>query len=205
MTMTAREVDQIKQAIPADGVLPIFHQRWSARAFADREVSKEDLRRVFEAARWAPSSSNEQPWRYVVGTRGTETHNKIAESLAPSNRIWAQKAPVLMIGVVKMRFSHRDAPNLYATYDMGAASAYLVLQAAALGLTTHQMAGFDREKARQLLEIPEGFDFGAAIALGYQDHPATLPDEELIKRETQPRQRKALGEFVFSEWGKGLF
>ncbi len=205
MTIKAAEVNKIKQAIPADGVLPIFHQRWSARAFADRDVAKEDLQRVFEAARWAPSSSNEQPWRYVVGTRGTETHRKVSESLAPSNRVWAQKAPVLMIAVAKTRFSQRDAPNLYAIHDMGAASAYLVLEAAALGLTTHQMAGFDREKARSLLEIPGEYDFGSAIALGYQGEPETLPNDELIKREIQPRERKGLGEFVFAEWGKGLF
>jgi nitroreductase len=205
MTMRASEVHRIKQAIPADGVLPIFHQRWSARAFADRDVAKEDLRRVFEAARWAPSSSNEQPWRYLVGMRGTETHKNILQSLVPGNHAWAQKAPVLMLGVVKTHFSRNNSPNLYALHDMGAASAYLVLEAAALGLTTHQMAGFDREKARKLLEIPEGYDFGSAIALGYQGEPETLPSEDLIKREAQPRERKGLGEFVFAEWGNGLF
>jgi len=205
MTMTASEVNRIKQAMPADGVLPVFHQRWSPRAFADREVAQEDLRRVFEAARWAPSSSNEQPWRYVVGTRGTETHGKIFESLVGFNQMWAGKAPVLMLGVAKARFSHNNSANLYAVHDLGAASAYVVLQAAALGLTAHQMAGFDREKARALLGIPEGYEFGSVIALGYQGEPETLLNEELIKRETEPRERKALGEFVFSAWGKALF
>ncbi len=205
MTMTAQEADRIKQAIPSDGVLPVFHQRWSARAFADREVTQEELRRVFEAARWAPSSGNEQPWRYVVGTRGTETHKKILESLMPGNHVWAKKAPVLMIGVAKTRFSKDDRPNHYAVFDLGASTAYLVLQAAALGLTTHQMAGFDREKARTLLAIPDGYDFGAAIALGYQGEPETLANEELIQRETAPRERRPLREIVFAEWGKGLF
>jgi nitroreductase len=205
MTKTASEVHRIKRAHGDDGVLPIFHERWSARAFADRDVPKEELRRVFEAARWAPSSNNEQPWRWVVGTRDTETHKKIFESLVGFNQSWAGKAPVLMVGVTKARFSKNDAPNAYAAYDLGAASAYLVLQAAALGLTTHQMAGFDREKARRLLEIPEGFELGSVIALGYQGEPETLQNEELIKRETAPRERKALDEFVFAEWGKGLF
>jgi nitroreductase len=205
MTITASEVHRIKRARGEDGVLPIFHERWSARAFADRDVPKKDLLRVFEAARWAPSSNNEQPWRFVVGTRGTETHGKIFESLVGFNQTWAGKAPVLMVGVARARFSKNDAPNGYAVYDLGAASAYLTLQAAALGLTTHQMAGFDREKARTLLAIPEGYEFGSAIALGYQGEPETLANEELIKRESAPRERKALDEFVFAAWGKGLF
>jgi nitroreductase len=205
MAMKASEVHRIKRAQGENGVLPIFHERWSARAFADRDVPKEDLRRVFEAARWAPSSNNEQPWRYVVGMRGTETHGKIFESLVGFNQAWAGKAPVLMVGVARARFSKNDAPNAYAVYDLGAASAYLVLQASALGLTTHQMAGFDREKARTLLGIPEGYEFGSVIALGYQGEPETLANEELIKREIQPRERRALKEFVFAEWGMGLF
>lgn len=204
MGITASEVNKIKQAIPAPGVLPIIHQRWSARAFADRDVSADDLKRVFEAARWAPSSFNEQPWRYLVGTRGTETHRRIQEALAPFNQAWAGKAPVLILGVAKTKFSHNDTPNLYAVYDLGAASAYLVLQAAALGLTTHQMAGFDREKARTLLGIPEGYEFGSTIALGYQGDPETLPNEELVKREAQPRERKPLSEFVYEAWGQPL-
>lgn len=204
-TMTAGEVNEIKQAHGVDGVLPVFYKRWSARAFADRDVAEEDLRRVFEAARWAASSSNEQPWRFLVGRRGTQTHLRILETLAPLNQQWAQKAPVLILGVAKARFSHRDAPNHYAGYDLGAASSYLTLQAAALGLTTHQMAGFDREKARTLLGIPEAYELGAVIALGYQDAPAALANDELIRRETAPRERKALDEFVYEEWGKGLF
>ncbi len=204
MGMTASEVNKIKQAIPAPGVLPVIHERWSARAFADREVSGEDLKRVFEAARWAPSSFNEQPWRYIAGVRGTQTHRKIEESLVPFNQQWARKAPVLLLGIAKSTFSHNNAPNLYAVYDLGAASAYLVLQAAALGLTTHQMAGFDREKARTLLGIPEGYEFGSVIALGYQDDPETLGNKELINSETAPRERKPLNEFVYADWAKPL-
>lgn len=204
MTLSASEVRKIKQARPEEGVLPVIHERWSARAFADRDVSREDLKRVFEAARWAPSSNNEQPWRFVVGTRGTETHRKLHEVLMGLNQSWAGKAPVLILGVAQSTFSRNDMPNQYAVYDLGAASAYLVLQAAALGLTTHQMAGFDRDKARTLLGIPEGFEFGAVIALGYQDHPETLGNEELIRRETTPRERKSLHEFVYAKWGEKL-
>jgi nitroreductase len=204
MAMTASEVNKMKQVHAADGVLPIIHQRWSARAFADRDVAAGDLKRVFEAARWAASSNNEQPWRFVVGRRGTPTHERIFASLMGFNQAWAGKAPVLILGLAKARFSHNDAPNSYAVYDLGAASSYLTLQAAALGMTTHQMAGFDREKARKLLEIPEGYEFGSVIAMGYQGEPETLGNEELIKRETAPRTRKGLGEFVFSEWGQAM-
>lgn len=204
MTLSASEVNKIKQAVPAPGVLPVIHERWSPRAFADRDVAQEDLKRVFEAARWAPSSSNEQPWRYVVGTRGTETHQKIFESLVGFNQQWAGKAPVLILGVTKTTFGRNNTPNAYALYDVGAATAFLVLQATALGLATHQMAGFDRDKARKLLEIPDGFEFGSVMALGYQDEPETLGNEELIKRETEPRQRKALSEFVFAKWGEEM-
>jgi nitroreductase len=204
MTLSASEVNRIKQVNSADGVLPIIHQRWSARAFADRDVSDADLKRVFEAARWAASSGNEQPWRFVVGRRGTETHEKIFATLVGFNQGWAGKAPVLILGAVKTRFAHNDAHNAYALYDLGAATSYLTLQAAALGLTTHQMAGFEHEKARKLLEIPEGYEFGAVIALGYQGEPESLGNEKLIQRELAPRERKGLEELVFSEWGKAL-
>lgn len=204
MTKTAQEVDQIKHAPAVDGVLPIFHQRWSARSFADRDVSKDDLRRVFEAARWAASSSNEQPWRYVVGTRGTNTHRKLYDSLVGFNQQWAGKAPVLILGLAKARMTHGDRPNGYAMYDLGAASSCLTLEAAALGMTTHQMGGYDRMKTKTLLEIPEGYEFGAVIALGYRDEPAQLPNDELIQREIAPRERKPLNEFVFAEWEKPL-
>ncbi len=202
MRLSAHEVNKIKHARREEGVLPIFHERWSARAFADRDVPAADLRRVFEAARWAASSNNEQPWRFIVGRRGTETHEKIRQTLLGFNESWAGKAPVLIVGVAKARFERNDAPNAYAVFDLGAASSYLTLQAAALGMTTHQLGGFDRAKSRELLGIPEGYEFGTTIALGYQDEPETLGHEELIRREVAPRNRKELAAIVFSEWGK---
>lgn len=203
MPVSASEVASQKHAPAVHGVLPVFHQRWSARAFSPREVSKQDLHRIFEAARWAPSSNNEQPWRYIVGLPGTSTHDKIAEALMGFNQAWAPKAPVLIVGLAKANMSN-GSPNHFAFYDLGASSASLVLQAAALGMTTHQMGGVDREKARTLLEIPEDYQIAAAIALGYQDAPETLGSEELIKRELAPRQRKPLDEIVFSAWGQPL-
>jgi nitroreductase len=201
MSLTASEVHKLKKAPPAEGVLPVIHERWSARSFSEREVSPETLRKVFEAARWAASSGNAQPWRFVVGLKGSETYEKIAGTLAGGNKAWAPKAPVLILGTA-LAVNAKGAPNSYALYDLGAASSYLTLQAAELGMTTHQMAGYDHEAARQALGIPEDFALGSVIALGYQGEPAALGDSTLVERETTPRTRKPLEEIVFSEWGK---
>jgi nitroreductase len=201
MSLTATEVHKLKKAPPAEGVLPVIRERWSARSFSEREVSPETLRKVFEAARWAASSGNVQPWRFVVGLKGSETHEKIAGTLAGANKAWAPKAPVLILGTA-LAVSTKGAANPYALYDLGAASSYLTLQAAELGMTTHQMAGYDHEAARQALAIPEEYALGSVIALGYQGEPEALGDSTLIERETTPRTRKPLEEIVFSEWGK---
>lgn len=202
MTQSIAEVNRIKHAPEVEGVLPIFHSRWSPRSFADREVSHADLAKVFEAARWAASSFNEQPWRFLVGTRGSDTYKKIHDSLVPFNQMWAASAPVLILGVAKTKFSHNDTPNRVAFYDLGAAASYLTLEAAALGLATHQMAGFDPDIARKAFGVPEEYTFGAVIALGYQDEPEKLPNEQFKSQETAPRTRKPLKEFVFSAWEK---
>jgi nitroreductase len=201
MSLTATEVHKLKKAPPLEGVLPIIHQRWSARSFDEREVSLATLRKVFEAARWAASGGNGQPWRFVVGLKGSETHEKIAGTLAGFNKVWAPKAPVLIVGTA-LAVNAKGAANPYALYDLGAASAYLTLQAAELGLTTHQMAGYDHDAARQALGIPEDYALGTVIALGYQGEPEALGDATLIEREIAARTRKPLDEMVFSEWGK---
>ncbi len=202
MPLSAIEADAVKKAPHIEGLMPAFHKRWSARSFAEREVSSDVLKQVFEAARWAASSSNEQPWRFIVGRQGDATWEKINASLAPGNKKWARKAPVLILGTALTRFYKNGAENRYALYDLGGAVSYLTLQAAALGLTTHQMAGFDRESMRAAFEVPPDYVLGAAIALGYQGEPAALVDEELIAKETTPRSRKPLREFVFSAWGQ---
>ena len=204
MTMSAREAHEKKVAPPVSGVLPLFHERWSPRSFADKQVSRETLGKVFEAARWAASANNEQPWRFVVGLKGTDTWQKIFDSLVEGNQKWAKNAPVLMVGTAHGIHAKNGRANGFALYDLGGAVAHLTLQAAALGLATHQMAGYDREKARGLLGIPEEYLLGAAIALGYQDEPEKLGDEGLIERETVARERKHLSEFVFGSWGEGL-
>ena len=202
MTLTASEINKLKRAPAIDGVLPIILERWSPRAFADRDVSPADLKTVFEAARWAPSSNNEQPWRFFVGHRGSDTYNKIFDALVPFNQAWARSAPVLILGIASTRFSHNDSPNNYAVHDLGAAAVLITLQAAAQGLSTHQMAGFDWVKARENFRIPDTYALGSVMALGYQGDPASLVNERHQSQEQTPRSRKPLNVWVLSDWGE---
>ena len=201
MTLSAIEIDQLKQAHTIEGVLSVIAGRWSSRSFADREVSPADLAKVFEAARWSASAYNEQPWRFLVGRRGSSTYKKIVSTLGGFNRDWAGAAPVLILGAASTTFSHNGSSNTYALYDLGAAAGALMLQASALGLRTHSMAGFDHAAARQIFQIPDDYNLGAVIALGYQGEPSALVQENLIALETTPRTRKPLSEFVLEEWG----
>jgi nitroreductase len=200
MAPTAAEVHQLKQAQTNEDVLPVMRSRWSPRSFSNREVSSADLRRVFEAARWAPSSYNEQPWRFLVGVRGTETYQKILSSLGEFNQQWASTAPVLILGAAKKHFTRNNTPNGFNVFDLGAASGFITLEAAAIGLHTHQMAGFDKEVARKSFQIPDEFEIGSVMALGYQGEPSALKNEQMVSQETAPRTRKELSEIVFSAW-----
>jgi nitroreductase len=199
MTLSADEVNKSKHAPTVEGLLPLFLERWSPRSFAAREVSQADLKRVFEAARWAPSSGNAQPWRFIIGIQGTETHARLVSTLAGFNKEWAPKAPVLILGTTNA-VNARGAANAYAMYDLGAAAVSITLAAEALGLATHQMGGFDHDGARKEFGIPESYALGSVMALGYQDEPAALANDELISREIGPRTRKPLNEIVFSAW-----
>ena len=200
MSLTASEVNTMKHAQPSTpGVLPVILERWSPRAFADRDVSPADLKVIFEAARWAPSSFNEQPWRFIVGHRDSETYKKIAETLVPFNHGWATLAPVLILSVAKTRFSNNDSPNNYALHDLGAADGFITLQAASMGIATHQMAGFDQAKAREAFAIPEIYAIGSVMAMGYKGEPSLL-GESYQGQEQSPRSRKLLSEIVLSEW-----
>jgi nitroreductase len=202
MTLTAVEVGRLKQAAIAEEVLPAVRQRWSPRSYADREVSHADLRKIFEAARWAPSSNNEQPWRFIVGLRGSQTYQKIGSSLVEFNQAWALKASVLILGASKKHFSKNNADNAYHLFDLGSAKGFITLQAAALGLITHQMGGFDKNAARNALGIPEEFDIGSVMALGYQAEPSALTSEQMLNQEISPRTRKPLSEIVLGAWNE---
>jgi nitroreductase len=202
MTMTAIEVEHLKRAPAAKGIIPAILHRWSPRSFSDRPVSPKDLDTVFEAAHWAASSYNEQPWRFLVGTRGSETYQKILSCLIEFNQGWAKSAPVLILGAAKTTFSHNNAPNAVALYDLGAAAATLCYEATALGLHTHQMGGYDRDIARKAFDVPDEYIFGAVIALGYQGEPSALTVPQMAQQEVAPRTRKPLSDIVFSAWNQ---
>jgi nitroreductase len=195
-------LENIKHVPASTGILDIISRRWSARAFSDKAVSTEDLHVIFTAASWAASSTNEQPWRFLFGRNGDVTFAKILDSMVEANQVWARHVPVLLLSVGKNIFSpgpYTGAHNPYALHDTGAASAYLSLQATALGLRTHGIGGFDHEKARTHFHIPAGFEIGACWAIGYLGDPDTLP-ERLKERELAPRSRKPISDFVFAEW-----
>lgn len=181
---------------------PLIAQRWSPRAFSDKPVTKENILKLFDAARWAASSFNEQPWRFLIGMKGDDSYNKILDTLVEFNQQWARNAPVLIISCGKKTFSKNGKPNRHYAYDTGQAMANLALQATADGLHIHQMAGFSREKVVELFSIPEDFEPLAACALGYLGDPSIL-DEKSQRSETSARSRKSLDEIVFSEeWEK---
>jgi nitroreductase len=204
MAPTPESIESLKHAPGVAGMVEPILNRWSPRAYADREVPMEDLKKGFEGARWAASSSNEQPWRFLVGRRGDETFKKILDALVPGNQVWAKNAPVLILSVARKHFAHNGHVNRHSWHDTGAAMANFSVQITALGLHGHSMAGFDHNKAQAAFEIPDDFETVAVTAVGYLGDPDTLP-EELRKREEQPRQRKDLKEFVFSEWEKPAF
>ena len=180
----------------------LMRRRWSPRAFADLPVEDCKLVSLFEAARWAASSGNEQPWAFVVATRqDPKNFEALAGVLVESNRAGAGTAPVLILTVAHTQFERDGRPNRTALYDLGQATAHLSLQATAVGLVTHPMAGFNIEAARERFAIPSGWEPVSIIAAGYPGDPARLP-EKLQQRETAPRVRKPLDSFVFSgRWG----
>jgi nitroreductase len=179
----------------------LIRDRWSPRAFAKKPVEPSVLASLFEAARWAPSSSNEQPWAYLVATKeDKENFAKTLSVLVEFNAGWAKEAPVLMITVSRLNFQN-GTPNRNAFYDTGAATALLSVEATARSLAVHQMAGFDPAKAKQVFDIPEDWEPIAAMAIGYPGDPNSLP-QKLHDREIAPRTRKPLSEFVMSgRWG----
>jgi nitroreductase len=184
-------------------VSEVLKQRWSPRAFSDKPPSPDVLRSLFEAARWAPSSSNEQPWAFLVASKDdSETHAKLLSTLVEANQVWAKHAPVLGIAVVHKTFAKSGQPNRTAFYDTGAAVANLTAEATSRGLFVHQMAGFEPKKASELFHIPADWEPIAAFVLGYPGDPESLP-EPYLSREKNPRTRKPISEFVMSgDWGK---
>lgn len=184
-------------------ILETISSRWSPRAFdPEQPISLETLALIFEAARWAPSSGNGQPWNFIVGHNFDKCHQDILATLNEGNQIWAQNAPVLLISVAKL--SRNDRPNRFAFHDVGLATENLILQAGELGLFCHFMGGFSADKAREVFSIPDDYEPVAAGAIGHMGDINSLP-ENLMERENSPRERRPFDEFIFTkEWNNSL-
>lgn len=209
--MTTRESldhdpDDTGRSRPAPTDHPVHElvrHRWSTVVFEDRRVPDDVLRSVLAAARWAPSSFNEQPWSYLIARREDgEGFGRMLSTLTEGNRGWAKEAPVLMVSLASTIFERNGEENRHAFHDVGQASAQLSLQATAHGLSVHQMAGFHPDRVRELYDLPDEVEPVAAMALGYPGDPDDAP-EERRERELSPRRREPLPEFVFEgRWGE---
>lgn len=178
-------------------ILESLKQRWSPRAYSEKPVEKEKLQSIFEAARWAPSARNEQPWRFIVGQKGDGSWEKIFKSLVEWNQQWTVGAPVLILNLGKKYYDYKHLPNNTYQYDTGQAVAMMVTEAVNQGLIGHQMSGFNPEKAMELLEIPADYEPISVTAIGYYGDPELLPIE-MNKSEFEERQRRPQTETVFS-------
>jgi nitroreductase len=180
----------------------LISTRWSPYAFADRPVSREDLLSLFEAARWAPSSYNEQPWSYIVATKENPAEfTRLLSCLVEGNQAWAKNAPVLAVGCSSLNFSRNNQPNAAALHDLGLASASLLVEATARGLAIHQMIGILPDRVRELYQVPQGVQPLTGLAIGYVADPSAVP-ESLRPRDQARRPRKPLAQFVFGgQWG----
>ncbi len=192
-----------KEALPDYPINELITKRWSPYAFSKRLIPRQDLLAIFEAARWAPSSFNEQPWRYLVASRDQdEDFKRILSCLLEGNQAWAREAPTLALGCTRTTFSRNNKPNRVAQHDLGQASACLSLEATSRGVQVHQMAGILPDKAREVFAIPDEFEAVTALAMGYWAGPNTGA-KELQVRDGGTRTRRNQSEFVFGrEWGK---
>jgi nitroreductase len=179
-------------------VIPVVAERFSPYLFDGREVESSKLAACLEAFRWAPSSFNDQPWRLILSTRANADAFQVALScLMEANQGWAKNSGALLFTVYATKFAMNGKPNRVAFHDVGLAAANLTLQAQSLGLHVHQMAGVDPQKIRHTYKVPEDFEIGTAIAVGYAA-PANRDSSELAARDQAPRSRKPLNEIVFA-------
>lgn len=182
----------------------LLARRWSARAFSTKTVEKSKLLSILEAARWAPSSRNEQPWRYVVFTDDNREKLDKARSVLLEINNYAKRAPILICAITKRTYSDNGIYNKLHFHDLGAANENMFLESFNQGLIMHEMGGFNRDKARELFNIPDDYEVGIMIAIGYQDSHEILP-ERYREKANSPRERKPLSEIAFlEELGNGI-
>ncbi len=185
-----------KPAVLDHPIHDLLRRRWSPRAFSPEPVPREALRSVLEAARWAPSASNRQPWHFIVAEKADKAgFEHMLSCLDPGNQAWCKDVPVLVLNIART-VVEGGKPNAYAFHDCGQAAALLTVQAAALGLYVHQMAGIEADRIRELYAVPADYQPVTAIAIGYVGKPEMLSDK-LKARETAPRERRPQAEFVF--------
>lgn len=189
-----------KQANNDHPIHNLIKERWSPRVFDEKGVGQDRINSIFEAARWAASSMNEQPWRFIYAHKGTPAYDKIVDCLMEFNQGWAPNAAVLVLTAYKEKFdSGKD--NFHALHDLGLAVGNLSLQAQSLGLALHQMAGLDWKKAQQVFEVPDGFHITTCLAVGYYGGDVTKLNDDLQESEVSPRTRKPLDDIAFAgEW-----
>lgn len=194
MSITTAETTTIEKPI-----LDVIARRRSSRAYATETLTSEQIETLFEAARWAPSSVNEQPWRYLYATPDKkDLWSGIFDTLHDGNKVWAKDAPLLVVSMAKKTFSRNERPNPSALYDLGGANAFLSLQATAMGLNVHQMGGYDHDVLRHNLNIPDTFELGVVMAIGFPGDVENLP-EGLRQREMAPRNRHPQSAFVMNQ------
>lgn len=177
---------------------PLLKRRWSPRAYGAQPVEEEKIHLLFEAARWAASAMNEQPWRFIYSVKeNRDRYNRLFECLNDGNKVWAVSAPLLILAMVKTHFEKSNKPNRWAFHDLGLAVGNLTAQASALDLYVHNMAGFSVEKARELFDLPADLEPVTMIAVGYIGDLSLLPDD-LRKREIEPQMRKLPEEIILT-------
>jgi len=193
-----------KPAVSSVSLTPLIEQRWSPVAFSARPIPPETLAALFEAARWAPSSYNEQPWVFCVATQDQPTEfQALLGCLMEANQVWAKHAYCLVLSCAQLNYARNQKPNRHAGHDVGLATQNLLLQATAAGLISHPMGGFDVDKARAALNIPATHEPMAAIAIGYPPADLKSFSDDLQQRDLGARVRKPLTDMVFTgQWGK---
>ncbi|MCW9706845.1 nitroreductase family protein [Fodinibius salsisoli] len=202
--MPKEDLDMIsKEAETNYPIHNLLRKRWSPRSFSDQSIDEELLHQLFEAARWAPSSYNEQPWRFIVARKEEEeAFSKLSKVINDFNRTWATDAPVLVLGLAKQSFDANGRPNRHANHDLGQAIAHLTFEATRHDLFVHQMAGILPDKARELYDISEAYKPLTMFTIGYEGEVDSLPIK-LAEKETTLRSRKPLDDIVFKgQWGE---
>ena len=173
----------------------IFVNRWSPRSMTGESINDETLMSLFEAARWAPSSYNNQPWRFLYAKKGTASWNVFFNLLLEGNKVWAKNAAAVLVVVISRKnFEYNEKPSITHQFDAGAAWENLALEASTRGIVTHGMQGFDYEKTREQLRIPSNYNIMAMIAIGIKGPPENLPTN--LQEKEFPNHRKELSEIV---------